>query len=411
MRATLIFTAMACWLLSSVAGAKRNELVMATTFSPEATAYLISRWQGQPQSVVIRTLNRTSASLEQLLDSTGSDNVDLVLTSSPMLLQHLQQHQRLANYEGAPEQSQRLVPEPIRNTAVAVAISGFGLLINRTNLAEKQLPLPDDWDDLTDARYQGALLMSSPSRSDTSHLMVESLLQQRGWQSGWQTMLSAAGNLITISSRSFGVADKVKSGLGSVGPIIDNYANLLLDDPHLAFHYFPQAAASPTYIAVTSNSHYPAEARRFIQFLLSPQGQRVLADTSTGKYPVVPLPADSPRFAQQQKLLQRPPLNDSLILQRQRLVQKLFDTAISFRLSQLKDAWKALHGAESRLKRPLPEIRALLTAIPVTQAQSEDPQYLKQFAARSESEQQVMEWQLFFQQQQRKAIKALEELK
>lgn len=87
--------------------------------------------------------------------------------------------------------------------------------------------------------------MSSPSRSDTSHLMVESLLQQRGWQSGWQTMLSAAGNLITISSRSFGVADKVKSGLGSVGPIIDNYANLLLDDPHLAFHYFPQAAASP----------------------------------------------------------------------------------------------------------------------------------------------------------------------
>jgi phosphoglycerate transport regulatory protein PgtC len=70
-----------------------------------------------------------------------------------------------------------------------------------------------------------------------------------------------------------------------------------------------------------------------------------------------------------------------------------------------------LYGAESRLKRPLPEIRALLTAIPVTQAQSEDPQYLKQFAARSESEQQVMEWQLFFQQQQRKAIKALEELK
>lgn len=62
MRATLIFTALVCWLLSTSACAKRNELVMATTFSPEATAYLISRWQGQPQSVVIRTLNRTSTS-------------------------------------------------------------------------------------------------------------------------------------------------------------------------------------------------------------------------------------------------------------------------------------------------------------------------------------------------------------
>ena len=47
------------------------------------------------------------------------------------------------------------------------------------------------------------------------------------------------------------------------------------------------------------------------------------------------------------------------LLKRQRLVQRMFDTAISFRLAQLKDAWRALHSAEVRLKRPLPEIRAL----------------------------------------------------
>ncbi|MFZ2610688.1 MAG: ABC transporter substrate-binding protein, partial [Raoultella planticola] len=34
--------------------AKKNELVIATTFSPDATAYIISRWQTQPQSVIIR---------------------------------------------------------------------------------------------------------------------------------------------------------------------------------------------------------------------------------------------------------------------------------------------------------------------------------------------------------------------
>lgn len=53
---------------------------------------------------------------------------------------------------------------------------------------------------------------------------------------------------MTISSRSFGVADKIKSGLGVAGPVIDNYANLLLNDPHLAFTYFPQSAVSPTYV-------------------------------------------------------------------------------------------------------------------------------------------------------------------
>ncbi|STV71602.1 phosphoglycerate transport regulatory protein PgtC [Klebsiella michiganensis] len=143
--------------------------------------------------MMIRTLNRTSASLEQLLDTANAENVDLVLTSSPMLLQHLQEHQKLAPFSGAPAASQRLVPESIRATSVAVAMSGFGLLINRSALTTRHLPAPADWDDLTDPRYQGALLMSSPSRSDTNHLMVESLLQQKGWLKGWQTLLASAG--------------------------------------------------------------------------------------------------------------------------------------------------------------------------------------------------------------------------
>ncbi len=46
------------------------------------------------------------------------------------------------------------------------------------------------------------------------------------------------GNLVTISSRSFGVADKIKSGSGVAGPVIDNYANLLMNDPH-CFYLFP----------------------------------------------------------------------------------------------------------------------------------------------------------------------------
>lgn len=52
-----------------------------------------------------------------------------------------------------------------------------------------------DWDDLALPIYQDALLMSSPSRSDTNHLMVESLLQQKGWVKGWETLLTSAGNL------------------------------------------------------------------------------------------------------------------------------------------------------------------------------------------------------------------------
>lgn len=181
---------------------------------------------------------------------------------------------------------------------------------------------------------------------------------------------------MTISSRSFGVADKIKSGPGVAGPVIDNYANLLLNDPH-RFTYFPRLGGIATYVAVLKNSQHPNEARRFIRYLLSPEGQRILADANTGKYPVTQLASDNPRAAQQAILLNQPPLNYRLILKRQQLVQRMFDTAISFRLAQLKDAWRALYSAEARLKRPLPEIRALLTSVPIDAKSSEDEARLR----------------------------------
>lgn len=158
------------------------------------------------------------------------------------------------------------------------------------------------------------------------------------------------------------------------------------------------------------NSPRANEAQRFIRYLLSPEGQRILADANTGKYPVTSLAADNPRAAQQAILMKQPPLNYRLILKRQQLVQRMFDTAISFRLAQLKDAWRALYSAEARLKHPLPEIRALLTQVPIDARNSEDEAWLAQFDNKSFAEQQMMEWQLWFLKNQRLAISKLEEL-
>jgi phosphoglycerate transport regulatory protein PgtC len=335
--------------------AQGNELVMATTFSPSATVWIIDRWQKEPGSVMIRTLNRTSASLEQLLDTANAENVDLILTSSPMLLQHLQEHQKLAPFSGAPAASQHLVPESIRSTSVAVAI-WFGLLMNHSALMTRHLPAPADWDDLTDPRYQGALLMSSPSRSDTNHLMVESLLQQKGWIKGWETLLTTAGNLVTISSRSFGVADKIKSGLGVAGPVIDNYANLLLNDPHLAFTYF-RSRRFRRPMSQLKNSQHASEARRFIRYLLSPRARRssptlipeVPGNTAGARQSTGGAAGDADESTAN-KLSTDP--------QTSRLVQRMFDTALASSCPA-KDAWRALHSAEVRLASAARDTRLL----------------------------------------------------
>ncbi|MFT8139956.1 ABC transporter substrate-binding protein, partial [Salmonella enterica subsp. enterica serovar Enteritidis] len=73
----------------------------------------------------------------------------------------------------------------------------------------------------------------------------------------------------------------------------------------------------------------------------------------------------------------------------------------------------ALHSAEARLKRPLPEIRALLTAVPVSPQQAVDADYLQRFnqPADNTTESELMLWQQFFQKQQHLAIQQLESLK
>lgn len=409
--AACMITAAALIFSLSVA-AKKDELVIATTFSPEATAHIISSWQQQPGAARIRTINRTSAALERLLDTPALEDVDLVVTSSPMLLQHLQEHDRLAELSGLPDVSRRLVPLRLRDHAAAVAFSGYGILVNKRRMAENNLPVPVSWDSLTDSRYRGLLLMSSPSRSDTYHLMVESLLQQRGWDKGWALLLNISGNLATISSRSFGVADKIKAGLGGAGPVIDNYARLLLGDPELAFNYLPDSATSPTFVAISRYSLNKENARAFIGFLLSEQGQKVLADSSTGKYPVTPLPRENPREPVQRRLLNSPyQMDENLVLKRQRMVQQLFDTAITFRLTESIDAWRALYTAEARVKRPLPHIRALLTAMPVSAQESADPAYYSRFDDNRKAEEEYIRWQQFFREQQRKAIAELEKVR
>ncbi|MEC9604082.1 MULTISPECIES: ABC transporter substrate-binding protein [Escherichia] len=400
-----------CWLLC-VNVTSAQELVIATTLSSEATEHIISQWQKQPLATQIRTLNRTSASIERLLENPLGENIDLVLSSSPMLLQRLQSKNLLQPFNNQIETSRKLVPDSIRSTTVAVAVSGYGILINVAHLEDKNEPVPTSWKELSRSRYQGTLLMSSPSRSDTTHLMIEDLLQQQGWNNGWSTLLKIGGNLATISSRSFGVANKISTGLGDAGPIIDNYANVLLNNSTLRFSYFPNSRAAPMFIAITNGSEHSQEAGRFINFLLSPEGQQALSDSDSGKYPVYPLPSGTPLAEQQLRLFSSPSLDYPLIMQRQKLVQLLFDNAITFRLTELQNTWKSLYAAEHRLKRKLPDVRTLLTAVPVTPQQAINSMYLQQFELQSGfREAQIMAWQQFFLHQQQLVNMQLESLK
>lgn len=92
---------------------------------------------------------------------------------------------------------------------------------NTRYLSANKLPKPKEWSDLIKPIYYDHIGMSSPSRSGTTHLTLEAILQGEGFLKGWQTMKFISGNFKTVAATSFAVPDGVNSGDFGIGIVID----------------------------------------------------------------------------------------------------------------------------------------------------------------------------------------------
>src|SRR5690606_12986284 len=103
--------------------------------------------------------------------------------------------------------------------------------------------------------------------------LIETILQARGWQAGWAWILELAGQLNTISARSFGVLEGVEDGDFVIGLTIDFLA---LTRDGLVFRYGRPVILVPARIAALQGGTQPDAARAFMDFVLSSEGQRIL---------------------------------------------------------------------------------------------------------------------------------------
>jgi ABC-type Fe3+ transport system substrate-binding protein len=196
------------------------------------------------------------------------------------------------------------------------AVSGYGLMWNTRYLALHKLPALREWTDVADPRYFGHLVISAPSRSGTTHLTIEVILQAYGWEKGWALLLQTGGNMGSITERSFGVPEAVVSGQYGVGVVID--------------------------------------ARAFVEYLLGDEGQLRLVAPEIGRLPVIPaLYVKAPKgypnpFAMK---LGGVDFDDKLSSGRRNIVNSLFDHVITFRHAELKAAWGAIHAADAQVAK------------------------------------------------------------
>lgn len=353
--------AAAAWAIATSALAQQTVTVL-TSFPRELTAAYKSAFEKRNPDLRLEILNKsTVAGIAFVRETAAGQRPDVFWASAPDAFEVLKRDNLLV---AAGDVDNPKIPAKIGNYPIndpkgyykGQALAGYGIMYNTRYLKANKLAAPTQWHDLLGREWFGHVAMTSPSRSGTMHLTVETILQGEGWDKGWETILRMAGNSAQITERSFGVPDGINNGQFGAGPVIDFFglAGKYSGFP-VEFVYPTMTSIVPANIALVAGGKNPAGAKRFVQFALSQEGQEVLLDPKISRLPVLPYSAFGGKipagYPDPQAIATRSKVqfNADLSEDRYAIVQALFDQTITFRLKELQAATRAIHDAEAKL--------------------------------------------------------------
>ncbi|MBI4525230.1 MAG: extracellular solute-binding protein [Deltaproteobacteria bacterium] len=396
-----------------------REVVIVTSFPKELFETYKKTFEAKnPGIKVIINSKQTNAGVTYLRETRNKPEADIFWVSAPDAFQTLKNEGLLEKYSPPKEIMARIPARvgkfPIHDpdgTYFGFAISGYGLMWNRNYLRGHKLQPPKEWTDLIQPGYHGHLVISAPSRSGTTHLTVEVILQAYGWDKGWALLLNSGGNMGTITERSFGVPEAVISGQYGIGVVIDFFGlSAISSGQPVDFAYPSLTSVVPASVAIVKSAPNPQNARAFVNYLLSEAGQMVLFSPEIGRLPVIPElyakgPKDYPNpFTMK---LGGVDFDDKLSSGRRDVVNSLYDHIITFRHKDLKDAWGAIHKAEEALSKSkgkdlgrarnlVADAKKLSSQVPINDKKASDKEIVNAFKAKSGFKAQLeTEWENF----------------
>ena len=406
--------------LSLIAGgAAAKDVVIVTSFPKELFETYKKTFEAKnPGITVVINSKQTNAGVTYLRETKAKPEADIFWVSAPDAFQTLDADGLLEKY-APPKEIMSRIPAKIGNFPIhdpdgkyfGFAISGYGLMWNKNYLKAHKMAPPKEWTDLTNPRYYNHLIISAPSRSGTTHLTVETILQAYGWEKGWALLLNAGGNMGSITERSFGVPEAVISGQYGIGVVIDFFGlSAIASGQPVEFAYPSLTSVVPASVGIVKNGPNPQEAKTFVNYLLSEAGQTVLFSPEIARLPVIPdlyakAPKDYPNPFK--KKMGGVDFKDELSSGRRDVVNSLYDHIITFRHKELRDAWKSIYSAEETLaksksanaaqsKSMVAEARRLATQMPINEKRASDKEISGAFRSKSGLKAQLeTEWENF----------------
>ena len=402
------------FLFSVSTFAAEKKLVIVASFPEDMNAVFEQAFEEYKPGIDVEIIKqKTTAGLKYLEEIKDNNHVDLFWVSAPDAFEVLKKKEMLQKYEpkakGIPR---RLSGYPVNDPDgfySGFAAGGYGIMWNNEYLDKHNLPRPKQWVDLTRPEYFGHIGLSAPSRSGTTHLTIEAILQLKGWEAGWALIKGIAANAKLITAKSTHVPKGVVDGEFGIGVVIDFFglAEQAKGAP-VEFVYPKATVLVPANVGILKNAPEPELAKEFIEFLISPEGQKLLLVPQISRLPIRPeiynddLPGFYPRPYSSKELGAHVAFKVLLSKHRYNVVNSLFDAMITYRMDDLSAAMQSLHKAEEELlssTTPNPKLGSAIARakdrineVPITWMESIIPDFVAKFKKNRENCQRCERW-------------------
>ncbi|WP_138207558.1 ABC transporter substrate-binding protein [Haloimpatiens lingqiaonensis] len=163
-------------------------------------------------------------------------------------------------------------------TGVSLVMAGF--IVNKDLMKEKNLKIPESWEELAKPEYKGEVLMANPAISGTTYAAISGILQQMGEEKGWEYFKALDKNVPFYAKR--GGEPPTKANQGEVGIGIAPMSGEFIANTtkYPIQPVFPKDGVpwTPAPVSIFKGAENLDGAKAFVDWCLSKKGQEVLRD-------------------------------------------------------------------------------------------------------------------------------------
>ena len=170
---------------------------------------------------------------------------------------------------------------------------------NTELFAKKKLPVPKCWKDLVNPAYKGEVMLGNPNSSGTAYLMLATLVQVFGEDEAFKYLRAVHPNVNQYARSGIGPMTAVTRGETAIGStvlhgVINEIVRGFPVEPVLPCEGVGYEVGS---VAIIKGARNLEAARKFVDWSLSPEGQKVGLDVKEYAIPTnrsVALPPQVP---------------------------------------------------------------------------------------------------------------------